>query len=64
MYKIETNVIFGIMEETINIEQVLDDKIYLQNIANTLFQFTTGCGCEVSRKSKSENFAILKITRF
>ena len=37
MYKIETNVIFGIMEETINIEQVLDDKIYLQNTANTLF---------------------------
>lgn len=64
MYKIETNVIFGIMEETINIGQVLDDKIYLQNIANTLFQFTTGCGCEVSRKPKSENFAILKITRF
>lgn len=61
MYKIETNVIFGIMEETINIGQVLDDKIYLQNIANTLFQFTTGCGCEV--KPKSENFAILKITR-
>ena len=37
MYKIETNVIFGIMEETINIGQVLDDKIYLQNITNTLF---------------------------